>query len=117
MTVANVQPAPAAIDAPASRSLRQRALPLLQTTGGRLAMIAIGIAILFGLKQPMWWQMGIARALPWVLPQHRKSFVPLGGGAGLSLAPPVDFDTLRALAPQHAATQFIKFWPAVAVGV
>src|SRR5687768_16438321 len=108
---ATAAPAPAGADAPAPVSARARAIALLKTRAGRLALVAVFIALMAGLQMDRWWVIGICLALTSALPRHRKAILIPAAAAFAFLMPPVDFAVLGELgAARGVTTGMMSLW-------
>ena len=90
---------------------RAKALALVRTRLGRLVLVAIFTGLIAGLQMSGWWAIGIVLALTSAFPEHRKLFLMPAAAAFAFLVPAVDYAVLSELAPQRAASAFVKFWP------
>ncbi len=90
---------------------RAKARAIVKTRAGRLALVLVFTGLIAGLQMSGWWVIGIVLALTSAFPEHRKVFLIPAAAAFALVTPAVELDVLRELAPQRAASAFVKFWP------
>ena len=84
---------------------------LARTFGGRVAIVALGTAMLAGLRMPWWWVIGVILLLVSMLPQWRKEICLAAAVGWVFLDSPVDVALLGRLSRERGVTQWALAWP------